>query len=525
MSGGQDGRLGHAWLVGAGPGDPGLITVAGVEALRRAEVVLYDRLAPHELLDEAPREAMLIDVGKAAGDHTMTQEEINAALVEHGLAGRRVVRLKGGDPYVFGRGGEEAVALATAGVPCTVVPGITSAIGGLARGGIPVTHRGLASSFAVITGHEDPTKPEAAVHWERLATAVDTLVILMGVGRLDGIAQALIEGGRPAETPAALVQDAATPGQRVATASLGRIAEVAREAGIRAPALFVVGDVAGLQSILAPARLAPLAGKQVLITRTRTQASALADLLRAEGAHPVLLPAIEVERRVDDRDLAKAVHHLDLREYRWVVFTSANAVDAFLDVLLDRGEDVRLLGGANLCAIGDATARALRARGLRADMVPADADGEGVVDALRRQPHDLAVTGARVLLPRAEGARDVLPQGLREVGATVDELTLYLAAPPAEPPAGALDLVRSGGIDVATFTSSSTVTNLAGLLGGDLSPLRDAVIACIGPVVAKTAEEHGLRVDVVAEDRSMAGLVEALRRYLHSRQTTSEEAR
>ncbi|MDA0301764.1 MAG: uroporphyrinogen-III C-methyltransferase, partial [Chloroflexi bacterium] len=334
---------GHVWLVGAGPGDPGYITVAGMNALRRAEVVIFDRLGTAGLMDEPPAGALLIDAGKAADNHTLTQEEINALLVEHGRAGKRVVRLKGGDPYVFGRGGEEAAALADAGVPCTVIPGVTSAIGGLAAGGIPVTHRAVATSFAVITGHEDPTKPEAGVHWEKLATAVDTLVILMGVGRLDGIARALIEGGRAASTPAALVQEASTPRQRVATGTLETIAEVARAQNIKAPALFVVGDVAGLQPMLDPRRLAPLAGKRVLVTRTRAQSSALVDVLRAEGAWPVVLPAIELERRVDPAEAVAVRERLEAHEYCWTVFTSANAVEAFLDVLWEAGGDIRSL--------------------------------------------------------------------------------------------------------------------------------------------------------------------------------------
>ena len=509
--------LGHVWLVGAGPGDPGLITATGLAALRRAEVVLFDRLASTELLDEAPADAERIDAGKVAGDHTMTQDEINAALVTHGRAGRRVVRLKGGDPFVFGRGGEEAVALAEAGVPCTVVPGVTSAIGGLALGGIPVTHRALASSFAVVTGHEDPTKRADAVQWERLATATDTLVVLMGVGRIDGIARALIAGGRPADTPAALVQDATLPGQRVVSAALGQIAAVARTAGVRAPALFVVGDVAGLQSLLAPGRLAPLAGKRVLVTRTRAQASTLVELLRLEGAYPVLLPALELQSRVEPDAMLRVVSRLELRDYGWIVFTSANAVDVFLDLVWQRGGDVRLLASAAICAIGTATAQALAARGVRADLVPAEAIGEALVGEIARHPGGAALEGGAVLLPRAEGARDVLPDGLRAAGARVDELALYLAAPPAEAPPAALAAVRGGEIDIVTFTSSSTVKNLASLLDGDLTPLKGATIACIGPVVAKTAEDYGLPPHVVAEDHTIPGLVAALRGYLFAR--------
>ncbi len=502
---------GHVWLVGGGPGDPGLITAAGLAALRRAEVVLYDRLAPSELLEECPAGTLLIDAGKGPGDHAMTQDQINAALIERARAGHRVVRLKGGDPYVFGRGGEEAAALAAAGVAFTAVPGVTSATGGLAAAGIPVTHRGLASSFAVVTGHEEPAKPEAAVRWERLATAVDTLVVLMGVGRLETIAPALIAGGRDAGTPSALVEAASTPDQRVVEAALGGIVEAARAAGIEAPALLVVGEVVRLRERLADAG-SPLARRRVLVTRTRSQASTLAEALRAEGAAPVLLPAIAIERRADPEAVRASVERLRARHYAWAVFSSANAVDVYLDVLAEQGADARVFAGCRLCALGEATARALATRGLIADLVAREASGEGVMEALGREQ----IAGQAVLLPRAEGSREALPEGLRAAGATVDELTLYLSAPPTEPPQEALALLRAGKIDIVTFTSSSTVRNLATLLGGDLKALRDAVVACIGPSTAATAAEAGLPPQVVAEEHSVPGLVAALRAYLHS---------
>ena len=496
---------GHVWLVGAGPGDPGLITRAGLEALRRAEVVLYDRLAPAELLDEAPEGAPRIDAGKAAGSRAMTQDAINAALVEHAGAGRRVVRLKGGDPFVFGRGGEEALALAAAGVSCTVIPGVSSAIGGLAAAGIPVTHRGVAVSFAVVTGHEDPTKERSAADWAQLATAADTLVVLMGVERLETIAQALIAGGRDAQTPAALVQQAATPRQRVVTAPLARIAEEARTAGIAAPALFVVGDVVDLQPALSAAA-GPLAGLRVLVTRTRAQASTLAALLRAEGAWPVLLPAIELQSRADPAAVDATLWRLRGGDYAWAVFSSPNAVNVYLDLLSERDADARVFSGTRICAIGVGTADALAARGLIADLVPDEAVGEALVDALGGE----GIDGRAILLPRAEGARETVPAGLRAAGAEVDELTLYVAAPPADVPAEALALIREGAIDAVAFTSSSTVRNLATVLGDDCSLLRDAVVVCIGPSTAETAREAGL-LPFVAETHSVAGLVDALR--------------
>ncbi|MGE0228703.1 MAG: uroporphyrinogen-III C-methyltransferase [Dehalococcoidia bacterium] len=500
---------GHVWLVGAGPGDPGLITRTGLDVLRRADVVLYDRLGTADLLEECREDALLIDVGKAPGRAAMSQEEINGELIEHGRAGRLVVRLKGGDPFVFGRGGEEAEALAAARIACTVVPGITSAIGGLAAAGIPVTHRDVAASFAVATGHEAPGRTTQGVDWPRLATAVDTLVVLMGVGRLEAITDALIDGGRNPATPSAVIERASTPEQRVVEAPLASLAQAAREAGIEAPALLVVGDVAALRTRLSLSAPGGLAGKRVLVTRTRRQASSLAEALRAEGAVPVLLPTIELERRLDAAAAESALARLRTGGYRWAVFTSDNAVDVTFEMLDGGGLDARAFAGVGLCAIGGATADALRRHGLRADLVPPEADGEAALQALA----DAGVDRQRILLPRAEGARALLPEGLRAAGAEVDEVTLYLAAPPANPPRRTLDRIQRGDIDVVTFTSSSTVRNLVTLLDGDLTPLRSAIVACIGPQTAAAAREAGLEPAVVPSERSVAGLVRALREY------------
>ena len=500
---------GHVWLVGAGPGDPGLVTQAGLRALRDADIVLYDRLAPPELLDACAEHAERIDVGKAPGRAAMTQEQINAALVKHARAGKRVVRLKGGDPFVFGRGGEELEALADAGIEATVVPGVTSAIGGLAAEGIPVTHRGVAASFAVVTGHEDPSKPAAQVRWAELATATDTLVVLMGVGRLDGITRALIDGGRDPATPAALVVEATTPRQRVVEATLASIAEVAREAGVEPPALLVVGDVVALRERIAPALRRPLAGWRVLVTRTRQQASTLAEALRAEGAQPILLPAIEIARRADPEAVRAAIEALRAGDYQWVAFTSANAVETWSDLVREAGEDARLFAGVGIAAVGAATERALEGRSLSSDLVPSRTSGEGVADALTER----GVEGARILVPHAERADPALVERLHASGATVDEVTLYLAAPPAAPPPEVLAAVRAGEIDAVTFTSSSTVRNLVTLLDGDIDALHGAVVACIGPQTAEAAVEAGLSPHVVAEEPSVDGLVGALRRY------------
>jgi uroporphyrinogen III methyltransferase/synthase len=579
---------GRVWLVGAGPGDPGLITLAGLEALRAAEVVVYDRLVSPRLPDHAPASAERIYVGKTPKAVILSeaknlgepetarhpesphdQAAINQLLVEKARAGKRVVRLKGGDPFIFGRGGEEAEALAAAGLPFVVVPGVTSSVAVPAYAGIPVTHRGVASSFAVVTGHEaedvilsgdddlsrrdassrrDPGRGSArterdakdAVDWAKLATAVDTLVLLMGVRTLPAIIEKLIAAGRPGGTPAAIIQRGTTPGQRTVTGTLGDIVARAQDAGIGPPAITVVGEAVRLRDAIAWFEDRPLFGKRVLITRTRRQASVLARLLADEGAVPIELPAIEIEPSYDDGAVAAAAERLRAGGYAWCVFTSANAVDIWFDLLRERGLDARAFGGTRVAAIGPATARALAARGITADAVPDEYVAEAVVETLRVGAHGHApiAHGDRILLPRAESARLELVDGLRGLGAQVDEVTLYRAALPGEAPAEALALLRDRGIDIVTFTSSSTVRNLAALLDGDLSALggedaggpapplsharerglREAegvrarpLVACIGPITAATARDLGLRVDVVATEHTVPGLVAELR--------------
>jgi uroporphyrinogen III methyltransferase/synthase len=504
---------GRVWLIGAGPGDPGLMTVAGVAALAEAEVVVYDRLVNARLLELAPSSAERIFVGKEAGAHALRQEEINALLVEKARQGKRVARLKGGDPYVFGRGGEEAEALAAAGVPFEVVPGVSSAVAVPAYAGIPVTHRGLASSFAVITGHEDPAKPETAIDWPKLATAVDTLVFLMGAATLPQIVEKLVEHGRAAATPVAVIRWGTTPAQQVVTGTLADIARRVKEARLQPPAVTVVGEVVRLRETLrwfdSPGAK-PLFGKRVLVTRTREQASALSDLLRREGAEPIELPALELVPRDDPRRLGRALRALARGRYQWVVFTSANGVDTFFRHLKEAGHDARAFAGARVCAIGPGTAAALAARGLQADLVPEEFVAESVVEALARQK----VAKSRILVPRAEGARRELVRGLRALGARVDELPLYVAAPPVAPEREALRRLRAGEVDVVTFASSSAVKNLLKLLEGDTTPLKGPLIACIGPVTARTARQAGLEVGVEAKEHTIPGLVRALQDHI-----------
>jgi uroporphyrinogen III methyltransferase/synthase len=482
------------YLVGAGPGDPGLLTVRGAELLRRADVVVYDRLSVEALLDLAPASAERISVGKAPGQVTMAQEDINALLVEHGRTGATVVRLKGGDPFVFARGGEEAAALAAAGVAFEVVPGITSAIGAPAYAGIPVTLRHSSTSFTVVTGHEDPAVgDEGTVDWEAVARVGGTIVILMGVARIGAIAAQLIAAGRSPDTPAAAVRWGTRPEQQTIRATLGTIADQA----LSSPSVIVIGEVAGVD--LAWFERRPLFGRRVLVTRTRDQASALAGALQDLGAEAVEVPVIEV---VDPRDGGDALRAATTRlgEVDWVVVTSPNGATRLLAALAATGGDARRFGTAKVAAIGPSTAAALAAGGLRADLVPERFVAEALLDAFPAPPPG----GGRVLLARAEVARDVLPDGLRQRGWDVEVVDAYRTAP-----ATLTEAQRAAvtGADIVTFTSSSTVERFLDALGDGAVP---PVVACIGPVTAATARDRGLAVDIEAEVHTVDGLVAAL---------------
>jgi uroporphyrinogen III methyltransferase/synthase len=475
------------YLVGAGPGDPGLLTRRGEELLRRADVVVYDRLASPALLQLAPASAELVDVGKAPGRVAMTQDEINALLVARGRDGKEVVRLKGGDPFVFGRGGEEAQECAAAGVAFEVVPGVTSAIAAPAYAGIPVTHRGVSTHVTIVTGHEDPAKGPKDTDWEALARAGGTLVILMGAGRVGEIAKALVAGGLDEHTPVAAVRWGTRPNQRTTRATLATIAD----AGIEAPSAIVVGDVAALD--LGWFEHGPLFGRCIVVTRAREQASELRARLESLGAEVIELPSIALEP-ID-------FHLPDPRDYAWVVFTSANGVEAFFDRgLTASGLDARALGSVRVAAIGPGTTRALERYGIRPDVVPERFVAESLLDAFPSG-------SGRVLIARAETARDVLPEGLTERGYDVEVLPVYRAVPVA-PDAGDVARLRAGEVDALTFTSSSTVTNFCDAIGTLPDP--QPLVVSIGPVTSATAQERGLRVGAEADPHTIDGLVDAL---------------
>jgi uroporphyrinogen III methyltransferase/synthase len=499
--------MGRVYLVGAGPGDPELITLKGLRCLQEADVVVYDRLANETLLEHVPPSSLRIFAGKAPGAHALSQEEINAVLVQHGRAGRRVVRLKGGDPYIFGRGGEEAEALVAAGVPYEVVPGITSAIAAPAYAGIPVTHRDFTPAFTVVTGHEDPSRDESTVPWSALADGADTLVFLMGVGRLSLIARRLIENGRPSDTPVAVVRRGTWPDQQVVTGTLADIAERVEEVSLTAPAVTVVGRVVSLSQMLGWSGGHPLAGKRVLVTRAREQASALSALVRSYGASVVEFPAIRIAPAGDYADLDRAL--AGASAFTWIGFTSVNAVDAVDRRLQAIGRDWRALDKTRIAAIGPATARALEAHACHVAYVPqrflAEEIAAGLPDA----------AGARILLARADIADTRLVDGLLARGARVDQFVAYRTVVGDEAAGPLRARLANGEIDVVTFASSSTVRNLCRALGeGATALLRRTLVACIGPITADTAREEGLEPAIVAEEHTIPGLVRAIWEHL-----------
>lgn len=492
-------RPGVAYLVGAGPGDPGLITVRAAELLASADTILHDRLIPSAVLARARPDAELIYVGKRPGSSELAQSEVEELIVERARAGRSVVRLKGGDPFVFGRGGEEAEALATAGVEFEVVPGVTAGVAAPAYAGIPVTHRDDASAVAFVTGHEDPAKSDSTLDWEALAAFPGTLVLYMGVKRLGEIAERLIANGRDAAEPAAVVERGTTPAQRTVATTLAELPAAAAEAGVAPPAIVLTGPVARRRATIDWLERRPLHQTSVVVTRARPQASGLSAALGALGAEVVELPVIRISPRIDSAEVREAVR--SIHAYALVCLTSANGARLLFEALNAEGRDARALANATVAAIGPGTAAALAENGIRADLVPERWLAEGLVEALA----DLDLEGRPVLIARAAEARDVLPRALRERGAEVDAVTLYETVA-EQPDSEAIEAALKA--DYLTFTSSSTVRNFVGAVGGR-APDRARVVS-IGPVTSEAAREAGIRVDVEAERHDVDGLVEAL---------------
>ncbi|MEA2784345.1 MAG: uroporphyrinogen methyltransferase / synthase, partial [Candidatus Eremiobacteraeota bacterium] len=491
---------GKVWLVGAGPGDPGLLTLKGARALAQCDTLVYDYLASAAIVGLAPPDCEKIYVGKKAGQHTLTQDEITQLIVRLGLEGKKVVRLKGGDVFVFARGGEEAHALAQAGVPFEIVPGITSAIAAPAYAGIPVTHREHNTSFTIATGHEDPAKGYSSLDFAKLANRKATTIFLMAMGNLAGIVAKLKEHGLAGDTPVGIIQEGTKPTQEVLVATIDTvIGEVART-GISAPAIVVIGDVVRERERIRWFDAQPLFGKRVLVTRPARQADDFATRLWEAGAEPIVAPTIAIGP--PDDEIAARAAVAGVREYDWAVFTSRNGVDAFFDVLGEVGRDARAFGDVKIAAIGPKTAEALAARGIRVDLVPPVFVNEAVAAELLAR----TAPGERILIFRAQEARDVLPDTLREHGRVADVVAAYKTRFVDDPELAE----KTARADIVTFTSSSTVAGFLHNVPGAAHVLAPKTVAAIGPITAQTARDAGIRVDVIANEFTVDGLLAAL---------------
>jgi uroporphyrinogen III methyltransferase / synthase len=508
----QAGKTGTVYLIGAGPGDPKLITVRGMECIAKADAVVYDRLANPRLLKHMKPGAERIYVGKLPDRHTLQQEEINQLLVDLALQGKTVARLKGGDPSIFGRVGEEAELLAENGVAFEIVPGITSAISVPAYAGIPVTHRDFTSSLAIITGHEDPAKTESSHDWSKLATATGTSIFLMGVANLEYIRDQLVKHGRSPETPVALIRWGTRVEQETLTGTLETIVAKVKEANFQSPAIIIVGEVVKLRDTLSWYEKKPLFGKRVLVTRARSQASDLADRIDELGGEAVEFPVIRLRQPESPETLAALDAALGrLEEFDWVLFTSPNGVSFFFERLKQLQVDVRSMHKARVASVGPKTAELLADRGIMSVKLPVKFQGEGLLETILPE----LKPGQKALLPRADIARDYLPVKLKELGLDVAEVDVYESVVGEDLAEDVVELLRSGGIHVTTFTSSSTVTNLFEILKkyGIDDPaelLNRTTVVCIGPLTAETAVKQGLNVDAMSQEATIDSLVRTL---------------
>lgn len=503
-------KQGKVYLVGAGPGDPGLITMRGRYLLEKAEVVVYDYLASRRLLRYVPADARFVYAGKRGGaEHTHTQEEINQMLVDFAREGKIVVRLKGGDPFIFGRGGEEVETLARNDIAFEVVPGVTSATAAATYAGIPITHRDYTATVAFLTGHEDPTKQTSNIDWGKIATGIGTIVVYMGIKNLPVIVKNLMDHGRSPDTPVAVVRWASTPEQKSVVGTLATIADIVAEAGIKPPALIIIGEVVNLRNTIDWFEKRALFGRRIIVTRTREQASELVAGLEENGASCYECATIHIEPVDDYHILDEALERID--EYHWILFTSLNGVKYFFKRLYAKGLDARDLKGPDIGAVGKSTADLLSQYGVNADLIPPVFTGEGLAESLL----DQGVEGRNVLIPRAAEGRELLPETLRGAGAQVTIAPIYRNLPPG----GRRDELRaeleSGEVDMVTFTSSSTVRNFLTMVDAadqeDLLRLMSGVsISAIGPITAKTVTDSGLKVDVQPQQHTIEAMIKAI---------------
>ncbi|MBI5428187.1 MAG: uroporphyrinogen-III C-methyltransferase [Nitrospinae bacterium] len=507
-------KKGKVVLVGAGPGDEGLLTLKGKAWLEQADVIVYDHLANANLTRFAKPGAELVYAGKKAGHATLTQAQINDLLIRKAREGKTVARLKGGDPFIFGRGGEEAQALKRAGIPFAVVPGVSSPEGVSAYAGIPLTHRDLASNISIITGSNEKGQDDIRIDWDKIATRSGTLVFLMGARKLPQIVENLVKHGKNPDTPVAVIQWGTTPKQRTWTGTLRTIADIALREKISPPALTVIGEVVNLKRDVDWFESLPLFGKTVVVTRAEEQAGPFVEILREKGADPLSFPVIQTFPPSDWGPLDTALDRLD--QYHGAIFTSVNGVKYFMERLKAKDKDIRELKGVRLYAIGPKTGDAVRALGIRAVEVPEKFVAESLLESMGKEN----VAGKRFLLPRAEVARETLPDRLRELGATADVVPAYQTLPPDRLDERLADLLRDGAVDAVAFTASSTVKNFLGLLGPELRPLLENVaMACIGPITARTAESLGLKVDVMPEEYTVEALADAIEDYFARKKT------
>lgn len=501
-------KPGKVYLIGAGPGDPGLLTVKAKECIEKADVLIYDYLANKTFLDYAGEKTEIIYVGKKGGNHTMGQEDINALLVEKALDGNDVVRLKGGDPFIFGRGGEEAQELVKAGVDFEIVPGVTSAIAVPAYAGIPLTHRDHTATVAFVTGHEDPNKEESGIAWDKISTGIGTIVFLMGIGNLAKIVENLINHGRPSDTPVAIIHRGTMAGQKTVSGNLSTIVDTAKKEGIKPPGIIVVGGVVGLRDELNWLEHKPLFGRRIVVTRAREQASRFLSELSELGAECVEFPTIEIMPPQSWEGVDRGIQ--DIEKYQWLLFTSVNGVKYFFNRLKDLGKDVRALKDIKVGAIGPKTAEAVQDKGIVPDLVPDEYRAEAVVEAFKAKNAE----GLKILLPRAAEAREILPEELNKMGAQVDVVEAYRTVMPETGAVRVREMLRSGEIDMVTFTSSSTVTNFVQMVsqeGGQyLDWMEKVFVAAIGPITADTAKDKGFEISVMPENYTIDALTESI---------------
>lgn len=506
---------GKVYLIGAGPGDIGLLTVKGMRCLQKADVVIYDFHLNAQILNYINHDAEFIYAGKRGGHHEMTQEEINDILVKKAKEGKVVCRLKGGDPFVFGRGGEEAEVVSRNGIDFEVVPGISSAIAAPAYAGIPLTHRLYSSSFAVIPGYEDATKERSSIDWARLATGVETLVILMAIKNIENLVQKLIENGRSPDTPVAVIRWGTRSDQKTITTTLKNLAIDVKEKEIKPPSVIVVGDVVGLRDSLRWYEDLPLFGERILVTREHSRGF---ERLEEMGAEIIEFPTIEIQPPADYKELDSAIERIDT--YNWIVFTSANGVRYFLNRFFELDRDIRDLKGLKVCAIGSKTAGELKRYGIKVDLIPEEFHAEGLIEAFlerseTKESESKPLKGLRILLPRAEIAREIFPEKIRELGGYIDTPVTYRAVRPDHHGKRLKRFLREGRITVATFTSAATFDNFLSIMGEEALELLTGVkIGVIGPVTAKAIEKKGLRVDIMPEKATIEALVDEIIKVL-----------